>query len=200
MLKIGLTGNIGSGKTLVCQIFETLGVPVFYADRVARSLYNEPSVREKVKEAFGAGVYSGDGLLIPQNLARVVFNDKKALRDINRIIHPGVVDKYLQWLEAHEGYDYTVHEAAILFESHLEHEFDYIILVSAPGKVRLQRVRERDRLPEAAIRSRMKNQWPEKKKIEKADFVIVNDGKAFLIPQILKIHNELTGKKEKHGS
>jgi dephospho-CoA kinase len=194
MLKVGLTGNIGSGKTLVCQIFETLGVPVFYADRVARGLYNDPKVREKVKGTFGAGMYSNDGELIPQNLARVVFNDRNALVEINRIIHPGVVAKYLQWLKENADRNYTLHEAAILFESHLEHEFNHIIMVSAPEKVRLQRVMERDALPESAVKARMKNQWSEKKKIQMADFVILNDGKKFLIPQILEIHNQLTKK------
>jgi len=194
MLKVGLTGNIGSGKTLVCQIFETLRVSVFYADRVARGLYNEQKVRKQVKEVFGAGVYSSDGRLIPQNLARLVFNDKKALFEINRIIHPGVIKQYLQWLEEHSNEDYTLHEAAILFENKLEHQFDFIIMVSAPEKVRLQRVMERDMLDERSVWARMKNQWPEKQKIQKSDFVIINDGKQILIPQILEIHNQLTKK------
>lgn len=194
MLKVGLTGNIGSGKTLVCQIFETLGVPVFYADRVARGLYNEQKVRKQVKELFGAGVYSSDGELIPQNLARLVFNDKNALLEINRIIHPGVIKQYIQWLEEHSEEEYTLHEAAILFESKLEKEFDFIIMVSAPEKVRLQRVMERDTLNERAVIARMKNQWPEKRKIQNANFIIVNDGKQILIPQILEIHNKLIKK------
>ncbi len=195
MLKVGLTGNIGSGKTLVCQIFETLGVPVFYADRVARDLYNEQKVREQVKEVFGAGVYSADGKLIPQNLARLVFNDKNALFEINRIIHPGVIKLYLQWLEEHSEENYSLHEAAILFENKLEKQFDFIIMISAPEKVRLKRVMKRNTLNERTVRARMKNQWPEKRKIQNADFVIINDGKQILIPQILKIHKQLTKKK-----
>ncbi|MBE0649591.1 MAG: dephospho-CoA kinase [Bacteroidales bacterium] len=195
MFKVGLTGNIGSGKTLVCQIFETLGIPVFYADRVARNLYSEPEVRGQVIETFGAGVYSSEGQLIPQNLARIVFNDKTALQEINRIIHPGVMRKYLQWLEENADYDYILHEAAILFESNLQHEFDYIIMVTAPEKVRLQRVMERDALPESSVMARMKNQWPEKEKVQKSDFVIINDGIKFLIPQVLEIHNQLIEKK-----
>jgi dephospho-CoA kinase len=105
-----------------------------------------------------------------------------------------VVAKYLQWLKENADRNYTLHEAAILFESHLEHEFNHIIMVSAPEKVRLQRVMERDALPESAVKARMKNQWSEKKKIQMADFVILNDGKKFLIPQILEIHNQLTKK------
>ena len=191
MLKVGLTGNIGSGKTLVCHIFESLGVSVFYADKVARELYDFPEIRTKVKEVFGDGVYDSDGKLIRLNLARLVFYDTQALRKINEIIHPGVVKEYLKWLDKHGDEDYTVHEAAILFESGLEQEFDYIIVISAPEKVRLQRVINRDGVYENDVKARMKNQWPEEKKVQKADFVIVNDGKQFLIPQILKIHNQL---------
>lgn len=194
MLKVGLTGNIGSGKTLVCEIFETLGVPVFYADRVARELYNDAKIVSQVKQVFGAGVYSPDGQFIPQNLARMVFHDKKALQQINRIIHPGVVKQYLQWLGEHSEEEYTLHEAAILFENNLEHEFDFIIMVSAPEQLRLRRVVERDALNVKEVRARMKNQWPDVQKIQKSDFVIVNDGKQFLIPQILKIHNKLIKK------
>lgn len=191
MLKVGLTGNIGSGKTLVCQIFESLGVPVFYADRVASELYDEPEIREQVKQTFGDEIYDSDGKLIRQKLAGLVFHDEKALRNINGIIHPGVVKRYMQWLEDHVNEDYTIHEAAILFESNLEHEFDRIIMVSAPEEIRLQRVMERDAADEKDVEARMKNQWPEDQKAKKADFVIINDGKQFLIPQILKIHNQL---------
>ena len=191
MLKVGLTGNIGSGKTLVCQIFESLGVSVFYADKVARELYNYPEIRAQVKQVFGDDVYDSEGKLIKQNLARLVFHDEEALRKINGIIHPGVVKEYLKWLDKHADEDYTVHEAAILFESGLGHEFDYIIMVTAPEEVRLQRVMNRDGVDEKDVKARMKNQWPEEKKIQNADFVIVNDGKQFLIPQIIKIHNQL---------
>lgn len=194
MLKVGLTGNIGSGKSLVCKIFESLGIPVFYADKVARDLYDEPEIRTQVVQVFGTGVYNTDGKLIRENLAQKVFNNKQALRDINGIIHPGVVKKYLQWLDEHDATDYTVHEAAILFESKLEHKFDHIIMVSAPEDVRLHRVMDRDGVDEKDVKARMKNQWAEALKVQKADFVIVNDGKEFLIPQILKIHNQLKKK------
>lgn len=194
MLKVGLTGNIGSGKTLVCQIFKSLGVSVFYADKVARELYDYPEIRTQVKQVFGDDVYNSDEKLISQKLARLVFHDETALRKINGIIHPGVVKEYMQWLEKHADEDYTVHEAAILFESGLEQEFDHIIVISAPEQVRLQRVINRDGVDENDVKARIKNQWPEEKKVQKADFVIVNDGKQFLIPQILKIHNQLKNK------
>lgn len=194
MLRVGLTGNIGSGKTLVCQIFETLGASVFYADKVARELYDYPEIRTRVKQVFGDDVYDSEGKLIRPKLARLVFHDKQALRKINGIIHPELVKEYLNWLAQHADEDYTMHEAAILFESGLEHEFDHIIMVSAPEEVRLQRVMNRDGVDEKDVKARMKNQWSEEKKIKKADFLIVNDGKQFLIPQILKIHNQLKSK------
>ncbi len=191
MLKVGLTGNIGSGKTLVCQIFESLGVSVFYADKIALELYDNSEIRNLVKQVFGDDVYDSKGKLIRQKLASLVFHNEQALRKINGIIHPGVVTEYLKWLDKRADEDYTVHEAAILFESGLEHEFDHIIMVSAPEEVRLQRVLDRDGVDENEVKARMKNQWPEEKKVGKADFVIINDGKQFLIPQILKIHNQL---------
>lgn len=195
MLKVGITGNIGSGKTLVCKMFETLGVPVFYADRVARNLYDEPEVKVLVTKAFGPGVYGPGQKLMPKKLATLIFNDKNALLTINNIIHSRVLEQYLQWLDGHSEKIYTLHEAAILFENKLQDQFDFIINVSAPEQLRLKRVMKRDRLSEAAVLERMKSQWPDVKKNQLSDFVISNGGQQFLIPQVFEIHNQLMHKK-----
>jgi dephospho-CoA kinase len=198
MLKVGITGNIGSGKTRVCRIFETMGVPVFYADREAALVYSDGRVQQQVVEAFGSEMFDEAGNLQRQKLASIVFSDEKALAKINAIIHPAVLRRYEQWLEDYNDKAYTLHEAAILFEHHLEEHMDLVITVTAPEAVRLRRVMERDGVPEAEVRNRMKNQWPDALKTEKSDFVIYNDDDDFLVSQIDAIHQKLIQKcKEK---
>ena len=194
MLKVGITGNIGSGKTWVCRIFESLGVPVFYADREAVALYTDSDVKQQVIHAFGDAVYDENGNLNRQQLASVVFSDASALDRINAIIHPAVLKKYEAWLEEHQHYDYTLHEAAILFEHHLEEKMDLVINVSAPEAVRVKRVMERDGVSEAEVKKRMQHQWPDEVKNEKADFVIDNDGNEFLVSQISSIDQSIRQK------
>jgi len=191
MKKVAITGNIGSGKSAACKVFETLGIPVFYADQQAKALYGDVRVQQSVREAFGDDIFDMHNKLIKSKLAALIFNDKKALQTINNIIHPRMMQQYANWLEQHSNAVYTLHEAAVIFENGLDVYFDKIINVSAPVELRILRIMKRDQLTRQAVENRMAMQWPDEKKNEKADFVIVSNNKRFLIPQVLKIHNSL---------
>jgi dephospho-CoA kinase len=191
MTKVALTGNIGSGKSTVTRIFETLDIPVFHADKEAKLLYQQQEVKEAVRSTFGNNVFNKSGEVDFRKLADVVFKDEKSLQKINEIIHPLVYQRYQDWLKENEHVPYNLHEAAIVFENHLEHHYDIIINVSAPENVRMQRVLKRDGVSAEQFYKRARNQWPEEEKNNKSDFVIVNDGRHFLIPQVMEIHKIL---------
>ena len=192
MIKVALTGNIGSGKSTVVKIFSTIGIPVFSADMEAKLLYKDPIIKEAVRDYFGNTVFNQQSEVDFKKLANSVFNDKHALRKINEIIHPAVFKKYNEWLMQHDSYDYTIHEAAIIFENKLEHQFDIIINVSAPEKIRLQRVMKRDGISPEQFYNRANHQLPDDEKNRKANYVVVNDGKQFLIPQIMHINKMIS--------
>ncbi len=194
MLKVAITGNIGSGKTTVCKIYESLGIPVFYADSEAKKLYRDAGIRTRVKEVFGEAIFDEKGELRRQKLANIVFHNPEALQQLNAIIHPAVMDRYDRWIQDNADKPYTLHEAAVIFENHLEKQFDFIITVSCPEDLRTARIRKRDGLSEKEIKNRMKRQWPDNRKAALSNAVIVNDGKHFLIPQVLKIHKILIQK------
>jgi dephospho-CoA kinase len=191
MLKIGLTGNIGSGKSTVSRIFETLGVPVYRSDDEAKKILDKAEVTEKVKQLFGSEILDENGKINRGKLAAIVFSDKIKISNLNNIIHPLVMDDFKEWTVAHLEYSYIIMESAILFETNFSSLFDKIIFVSAPETVRINRIMLRDRVDAAHVKIRMKQQLSEKDKIKKADFVIVNDDKSLIITQVLKIHAEL---------
>lgn len=191
MIRVALTGNIGSGKSTVSKIFESLKVPVFIADKEARLLYLEQDVKEEVNLVFGSTVFNENGEANLKKLADIVFNDKSKLLKINHIIHPRTLAKYKHWLEENKTQQYTIHESAILFENNLQHHFDKIITVFAPFELRLKRVMERDEISREKIIDRIQNQMSDEEKNKLADFVIINDGIQLLIPQVIDINNKL---------
>lgn len=191
MLKVAITGNIGSGKSTVSKIFQSLDIPVFIADNEARLLYDEADVREEIRQNFTEHVFDEKDEIDLKKLANIIFSDEKALKKINAIIHPRTLLKYQSWLESHSDYVYTLHESAILFENKLQHHFDQTINVTAPEELRVKRVMERDGVTYEAVHARIKNQLSESEKNKRANFVINNDGKTFLIPQILELDKKL---------
>ena len=190
MLKVGLTGNIGSGKSTVTRIFETLGVPVYHADEEAKKFLSEKKIQLAIKEKFGGTVFSGS-TIDRKKLASAVFGDQDAIAFLNSLIHPRVREDLKVWFDHHVQYSYVIQEAAILFESGFYREFDKIITVAAPVELAIQRVMQRDGVGKEEIEKRMHHQWALERKIELSQYVIYNDQDHLVIPQVLAIHNEL---------
>lgn len=190
MKKIGLTGGIGSGKTMVAKIFETLGIPVYYADSAAKHLMNnDPFLRDQLVSVFGEQVYTSDGLNRAY-LASVVFNDKHRLEQLNALIHPVTIQHAEEWMKNQKA-PYVIKEAAILFETGSAEHLDHVIGVSAPSHVRIQRVMDRDGLTAADVKKRMDQQISESMKMKLCDYIIVNDEVELVIPQVLELHEKL---------
>lgn len=196
MFKLGLTGGIGSGKTLVCLIFDKLGVPVYDADSAARSLMNtDMELKSGIMRLFGDEAYGEEGLN-RQYLARIVFGDQEMLSRLNSLVHPVVRKDFTRWTWQHKEASYVVEEAAILFESGAHTLMDQTVLVFAPEELRIKRVMERDGLSREQVFMRMGHQMSEEEKMERADHVLFNDGKRMLLPQVIDLHNKiLNGRK-----
>lgn len=191
MLKIGITGGIGTGKSTVCRIFETLGIPVFYADQEAKNLsMQDAAVVHAIKKIFGEDIYAA-GTLRTKEVAAIVFQEPAKLAQLNAIIHPAVRLKFESWVMQQKEAPYVLKEAALIYESGSDTLLNAVIVVTAPEKLRIERIAKRDQLPAEAIRSRMKNQWPEDEKIKRAKFIINNDEQKMIIPQVLSIHRTL---------
>ena len=189
MLKIGITGNIGSGKTTVSKIFEVLGIPVFYADDEAKNvMVNDAILIDSIKKTFGAQSYFDDGTLNRKHIAGIVFNNDAELGKLNAIVHPGTFRAFDNWLPRHMNSPYILKEAALLFESDSYKLCDKTIMVTAPLDMRVKRVMLRDGLSEEEILKREANQFTEEKKTGLSNFVIKNDNVELVIPQVLKLH------------
>jgi dephospho-CoA kinase len=191
MKRIGITGGIGSGKSIICKVFELLGVPVFYADDEAKKLYYHEDVKATLVEKYGKEIYTSDGKLNREKLAQIIFSNSEELKFINSLIHPLVAEVYKQWCEKYKHLPFTLKEAAILFESGSYKEMDKVITVSAPKEIRIKRIMKRDNLLRAQIEERMKNQWTEEERLAKADFVIYNNDEQLVLPQIIELHQKL---------
>ena len=191
MLKIGITGGIGSGKTIVCEIFKHLEIPVYNADIEAKKiLINNDIVRQKLIEYFGDNIYLSSSEINKEFLANIIFNDKTALNKINSIVHPEVWQKFLRFTQNKTSCNYVILEAAILIESGFYKNMDYVITVTAPKYIRIQRVVKRDNVQENIIMQRINNQISEKERIKFSDFTIINDDKQLILPQVLNLHNK----------
>lgn len=191
MKRIGITGGIGSGKSIVCKVFELLGVPIFYADNEAKKIYDDEKVKTLLINKYGFEIYLPDGKLNKEKLSKIIFSNQDELKYINSLIHPLVAKAYSEWCEKHKHFPYTLKEAAILFESGAYKELDMVITVSAPVELRINRVMKRDNLTRIQILERIKHQWEEEKRIKYANFVIYNDDEHLVIPQILDLHKKL---------
>lgn len=191
-LKIGVTGGIGSGKSMVTRLFQLLNIPIYDADKAAKTIMvDEEPVRRQLLDCFGAEVYLADGALNRVWLSQRVFSDERELEKLNAIVHPAVIRKGIEWTEA-QVTAYSVKEAALLFESGSYRSLDYTILVSSPLPLRLDRVMQRDKLSQLEVMDRVNKQMAEEEKMELADFVIYNDEKHSLVAQVYAIHKHFT--------
>ena len=190
MKRIGITGNIGSGKSLVCKIFNHLGINTFFSDEETKKLYLLPDIKEQILNYFNDEVYFKDGTLNKKLLSYHLFRNHKALQFIEEMLYPKLNATFDKWCER-QTTNYVLFESAILFEKKFSDQFEKIIFVSAPEDIRLQRTMLRDKCNEENVRARMRLQWDEDTKKAESDFIIFNDGDKMLIPQVLEIHKIL---------
>lgn len=189
MLKIGLTGNIGSGKTTVAKVFELLGIPVFYADDEAKKvMVTDQILIGAIKQTFGTESYFDDGTLNRKHIASIVFNNEAELRKLNAIVHPATFRAFDNWLLHIKHAPYIIKEAALMFESNSYKMCDRTLLVSAPLENRIARVMQRDGVSHEEVEKREARQFTEDKKRQMANDIIVNDDWQLVIPQVLELH------------
>ncbi len=190
MITIGITGGMGSGKSVVSRLMEIMGIPVYSADTESKRLTDtSPEIKKSLIASFGPELYAGDTLNKPL-LASLIFSDKENLEKVNQIIHPVVLRDFQQWIQRQKS-EYAAIESAILFESGFNCFVDYVITVTCPTELRIQRVIRRDHLTREQIIQRMNNQLPEEEKCQRSDFVILNDGREGVVLQVEKIIVEL---------
>lgn len=194
MQKIGITGSIGSGKSIVCKIFEQLGVPVYYADERAKILMiSNAEIITKVKLLFGNESYSETGELNRKHLSDIAFNNKDLLTQLNQIVHPIVFKDFDNWLFEKEQLNikYIIKEAALMFETDSYKKIDKFIVVTAPMELRISRTMQRDSILKEQVLSRMNNQLSQEEKLAKADYEIINNEEISLIEQVFSLHYQL---------
>lgn len=186
MLKVGLTGGIGSGKSTVAGIFEMLGIPVYYADEATKRLMNtSPQIKEAILKNFGEQSYVNDELN-RKFIASIVFSNKEKLELLNSITHPATIEDAEKWMSEQTS-PYVLKEAALLFESSAAEKLDYVIGVYAPQHIRVKRVMERDKVPVEEVMKRISRQIDEELKMKLCDFVITNNEQKLVIPQVLEL-------------
>ena len=190
MFRVGLTGGIGSGKSTVAHVFEILGIPVYYADKEAKRLMNEdPEIRMQLVAHFGEETYA-DNLINRRFLAEIVFKDKEKLQLLNSLVHPITIARAEEWMQKHDT-PYVIKEAALIFESGSQENLDYVIGVSAPLNLRIQRTMKRDGVSREEVLNRMQHQIQESIKMRLCDFVIRNDEQHLVLPQVLALHEKI---------
>lgn len=190
MKKVGLTGNIGSGKTTISHVFKSLGVPVFHSDEQAKIIMMSEPLRSQLIDCFGKKVFKDD-VLNRYFLSQIVFNDPEKLAVLNSMVHPQVNTHFQHWCQSQNS-TYIIKEAAILFESGSNRTLDAVICVTCPKDIRIQRILERDEhLTIANIEQRISQQWEEHKLVKLSDFVLDNSGQELTVPQVLNIHKQL---------
>jgi dephospho-CoA kinase len=190
MLIVGLTGNIGSGKTLIAGIFKSLGIPVYFADTESKKFLEDPGVIQAIVEIFGTGIQNDKFGIDKKSLSDQVFNNPGALHRLNSILHPKVLGNFSAWVK-NQTSSYVILEAAIIFESGIAPKFQKIIHVSCPKELSINRVTKRDKVDGLSVLNRMQFQFTDEEKSRLADYVIINDGTQLVIPQIIFIHHQL---------
>lgn len=191
MIKVGITGGIGSGKTTVCKLFELLGVPVYYSDTEAKKLLDgDEVVKQQIVDLFGHDVIDESGKVDRKKMAALVFNNKERLEQLNAVVHPAVGLHFDAWCKKQVAI-FVLKEAAILFESGAHKQVDKVIVVSAPLDLKVERVMKRDKVAKEEVLKRIKNQMADEEKMKLADHVIYNDEKELLIPQVIRVYQQL---------
>jgi dephospho-CoA kinase len=193
MLKIGITGGIGTGKSTLCRIFKILGIPDFNSDEVAQYLMvHNLILKEKIQYHFGKDIYFTNGELDRNKLSALVFTDPHRLKILDSLVHPAVFQAFDDWAQSFEkmnspGIPFLIKEAALLFESGTWVQNDLNILVCSPLRLRIQRIKERNGWSEEKIRVRMNNQMPDSEKLKLADYIIYNDPDHSLTEQVIAL-------------
>ncbi|HNP94190.1 MAG TPA: dephospho-CoA kinase [Cyclobacteriaceae bacterium] len=188
-LQVGITGGIGSGKSLICRIFGCLGIPLYDADSRAKNLMTTDRILvDQIRQEFGNLSYDSTGRLNREHL-RKAFSDPGEMKKLNKLVHPRVAEDYARWVSEHNEAKYVIKEAALLIESGSAQNLNQLVVVSAPKSLRLQRVLKRDpQRTRQDVENIMMNQMNEEEKMAKADFIIVNDETRLVIPQVLELH------------
>lgn len=199
MLRIGLTGGIGSGKSTVAKIFASLGIPIYYSDDENKRLMNEDeSVKASILQHFGEASYK-EGKLDRRYIASLVFGNKEKLDLLNSITHPAVIKHATQWMQQQEEWygdtiPYAIKEAALIFESGSDKDLDYVIGVFSPQALRIQRVMARDGVSYEEVLRRLEGQMDEEEKMKRCDFVIHNDEQTLVAPQVIALHERFSAR------
>ena len=190
MLRIGITGGIGSGKSTVAKVFEVLGIPVYYADDAAKRMMNEDEeLKQKIEQQFGNDIYK-NGKLDRKKMADIVFASPEKLKLLNALVHPATIKDAERWMKQ-QTTPYTLKEAALIFESGAQENLDYVIGVTATAPLRIQRTMQRDGVSREEVIARMDKQMDETIKMKLCDFVLVNDEQEMLLPQVIALHEKL---------
>lgn len=195
MYSVGLTSGIGCGKTLIAKVFTTFGIPVFNSDIQAKELYKDSVFLQQIVHTFGNTIIE-NGKFVPQRLADIIFNDSQALKTLNALIHPKVLERYKLW-QSKQTSPYIILESAIIFESNWQNHFNKIINITSPLEIVIERVKFRDKISEEQILQRINNQLPTQEKEKLSDYNIFHDNKTMLLPQIIAIHNDILEKSKK---
>ncbi|WP_114777579.1 dephospho-CoA kinase [Botryobacter ruber] len=197
MLKVGITGGIGVGKTVVCRMFELLGAPVYDADTRAKwVMHHDPVLKQELTAAFGPEAYDATGVLNRPFISGIVFNNPERLAQLNGLVHPRVRLDFEKWAAAHAAAPYLIKEAALMYESESWRQMDEMIAVYAPLEVRLKRLQQRDpHRTEADIKAIISKQLTEEEKMARANHIIYNDEQHLLIPQVLALHQQFCSRK-----